>query len=301
MSHRNSTLAILFADISQSTQLFEEYGNIQAREIVIKTLTIIMNIINENGGKVIKTIGDEVMCTFRDSKQAVHVACEMHKAVIEDLSLSLIEVSVKVGLHYGDVLVEKNDVFGDAVNVASRMVGLANPYQIITTRTVVDKLPEALRINTRFIDQVKLQGKQKEIDIFEVIWQEDASDLTITASQIQAGEKKSLETLVLIYRGKKIELGENYPQIRLGRGKKNNLIIHHRSVSRSHLSIEFRKGKFVLIDSSTNGTYINMDNGERIFARREEIHLHGHGLISLGKDVSNDDPEMIRYECRHQR
>lgn len=299
MSHVDSTLAILFADINQSTQLFEEYGDIRAREIVIKTLTIIMNIINENGGKVIKTIGDEVMCTFQDSEKAVRVACDLQKAVCEDLSLSLIEVSVKVGLHYGDVLLEKNDVFGDAVNIAAKMVGLANPYQIITTRTVVEKLPESVRMNTRFIDREKLHGKQNEMEVFEVIWQEDASDLTITPAQ-QASEKISSDTLVLIYREKKIEIGEHHRQVLLGRGKKNDLRIQNKSVSRRHSSIEFRKGKFVLIDHSTNGTFISMDNGERIFAHREEIHLHGQGRISLGKDISKDETGIIRYEYRRQ-
>ncbi len=206
MSQKDSTLAIVFADICQSTQLFERYGDVRAREIELKTLTIIMELIEENEGSVIKTIGDEVMCTFPDSEKAVHVACEIHKAISQDVSLSLFEVSVKVGLHYGDVLLEKNDVFGDSVNIAARMVSLANANQIITTRAAVKKLPKDLRINTRFIDMVKVHGKQKEIAIFEVIWQEDATDRTTSPALIRASKNIATDTLVLQYRKKKFHL-----------------------------------------------------------------------------------------------
>lgn len=300
MSQQDSTLAIVFADICQSTQLFENYGDVRAREIVMKTLTIIMELIEENEGSVIKTIGDEVMCTFPDSENAVRVACEIHKAISQDVSLSLFEVSVKVGLHYGDVLLEKNDVFGDAVNIAARMASLANANQIITTRAAVEKLSEDLRINTRFIDLLKVHGKQKEIEIFEVIWQEDSTDLTTSPAQVRASKNIVTDTLVLQYQKKKFEIGENYPTAMLGRGEQNDVIVNNKSASRSHASIEFRKGKFVLIDHSTNGTYISMDNGEKFFAHREEIHLHGQGMISLGKDVSKNDSEFIKYKSIHQ-
>ncbi len=299
MSNQDSTLAIVFADIHHSTQLFETYGDIRARKIVAKTLDIITDLITKNGGSVIKTIGDAVMCTFNDPAKAVYVGCEIHKAVNQDLSLSLFEVSVKVGLHYGDVLLEKNDVFGDAVNIASRMVDLATANQIITTHAIVEKLPEDLFLNTRFIDLVKVQGKQKEIEIFEVIWQEDSTDRTTTLSLERLRKKISSNTLVLQYREKKCEVGGNYQKATLGRGEQNDVIVNNKSASRNHASIEFRKGKFVLIDHSTNGTYIGMDNGEKIFAHREEIHLLGQGIISLGKDISEKPPEVINYNCRH--
>ena len=86
----------------------------------------------------------------------------------------------------------------------------------------------------------------------------------------------------------------------LGRGEQNDVIVNNKSASRSHASIEFRQRKFVLIDHSTNGTYISMDNGEKFFAHREEIHMHGQGMISLGKDVSKSVSDLIQYKCVHQ-
>jgi pSer/pThr/pTyr-binding forkhead associated (FHA) protein len=164
----------------------------------------------------------------------------------------------------------------------------------------VEKLPEDLRINTRFIDLVKVHGKQKEIEIFEVIWQEDATDLTTSPALIRASKNIATDTLVLQYRKKKFQIGENSPTAMLGRGEQNDVIVNNKSASRSHASIELRQRKFVLIDHSTNGTYISMDNGEKFFAHREEIHMHGQGMISLGKDVSKSVSDLIQYKCVHQ-
>ncbi len=83
----------------------------------------------------------------------------------------------------------------------------------------------------------------------------------------------------------------------LGRGERNSLVVDRELVSRIHASIEFRQGKFILVDRSTNGTYLLLENGARFFVHREEFTLHGRGSICLGQAVSKHNPDLIDYTC----
>jgi predicted component of type VI protein secretion system len=69
--------------------------------------------------------------------------------------------------------------------------------------------------------------------------------------------------------------------------------------SRQHARIEFRRGKFVLVDQSTNGTWVRGDDGKDHYLRREELALWGEGMISLGDRIHPEHPATIRYRTRY--
>ena len=298
--HTQSTAAIVFADICRSTQIFETYGDVRAREILSQAISVLMNETTRHGGEVVKTIGDEVMSTFADPENAVRAAAEMQKSINQHPVLTQNEIAVKIGLHYGDVLVENNDVFGDAVNVAARMVSLAKAKQIITTSSTVGSVSSLLRSYTRDLGPAKVRGKQEQINISEVIWQEDTSDLTMLPGDDMPSMKQSFNStnskLLIHYRGNRSEISADVPSFSMGREENNSLFIGEELASRNHAAIECRQGKFVLVDRSTNGTYVWMENGEKFFIHREEIHLYGQGVISLGRDLTQNNPELIFYK-----
>lgn len=297
-SQRQISATVLFADICGSTRLFEKYGDLRARRIETRVLDLLTARTDANGGAVIKTIGDEIMSRFPDPQQAVRAACEMHQALKDDPELAQLNIAIKIGLHHGSVLVEDNDVFGDAVNVAARMVALAKADQIITTRGTVGFLSSDLQDMTRSLGQSRVRGKQDEMEIVEVIWH-DATSLTQMASVREDLRGLLFARLVLEYRGRSIELIPGLQSFTIGRGETNNLVIDRELVSRSHAVIEFRQGKFVLVDQSTNGTYLLLENGARLFVRREEFTLHDRGIICLGQAVSEQNPDIIRYACSY--
>lgn len=300
MSYEKTTLAIVFADISKSTQLFEKYGNIRARNIVSRTLNLLSDVTLQFDGKVIKTIGDEVMCTFGDLDKAIDAVLRMPNAVHEDQYLAEIGIQVKIGLHYGDVLQEKNDVYGDAVNVAARMVQLARPDQIITTSATVDHLPEYQHSSVRNLGSVQIRGKQDDIHIYELLWQPDSTDLTIMHGQIPPASRAPRAQLFLRYGDNDLSLEKDRLPFMMGRGEKNDLVVRDQSVSRTHASIEYRRGKFVLIDRSTNGTFLQIADEETLFVHRDQIHLRREGIILLGQDGTESDAEAIHFQCAYQ-
>jgi hypothetical protein len=240
------------------------------------------------------------MSRFPNAERGVSAACEMQQGIKDDPVLAELGIAIRIGLHHGPVLAEKNDVFGDAVNVAARMVALAKADQIITTRETVDYLSADFRRTTRGLGRSWVRGKQNEMEIAEVIWYESGSLTQMSDGETQKILRNQLYArLILDYRDQNIPITPSTQVFTIGRGLKNNLVVERELVSRSHATIEFRQGKFILKDNSTNGTYLLLENGARFFVRREEFTLHERGVICLGQAAFEDNPDVIRYECKY--
>ena len=176
MSQDSQILAILFADISGSTGMYENLGDENAHKLVSRCLAVISEVVDLHQGTIIKTIGDEVMCTFAASGQAVQAAIGMQKAVDTMPAIlpgQRIKPNIRVGLHIGPVIMRSSDIFGDAVNVAARMVALAKPRQIITTQQTIYALPKNTGIDIKCIDRTTIKGRGGEFIIYEIVWEEE--------------------------------------------------------------------------------------------------------------------------------
>ena len=296
MAPKTANLAILFADVSGSTRLFETLGDAMARVKVADCLETLTEVTKEHGGTVIKTIGDEIMCTFPTANDAAKAACEMHEALEEDITEGGGEgttLSIRVGMHFGPAILEAGDVFGDAVNVAARMTAQAKGGQIITTQSTVDKLEPLLRASTRFVDRAPIKGKKEEIEIYEVIWQEE--DVTRMATGLLHDESKPKICLRISYNNKEVVLNRQKTGLVMGRSQSCDLSVNEKLASRQHVRIEMRRDKFFIIDQSTNGTHVLIEGTEEAFLRREEMPLHGTGRISLGKSFAEEPTEVVSF------
>lgn len=298
MAPKTTNLAILFADVSGSTRLFEMLGDVTARHMIAECLELLSDVTVRHRGTVIKTIGDEIMCTFPTAEDAVTAACEMHEC-LEDESTTertekgAVSVRIRIGLHYGPAIVEGGDVFGDAVNVAARMASLSKANQVITTQSTVEQLPPVLRASTRFIDRAPVKGKRETIDIYEVIWQQE--DVTRMSTAVLADKTKRPVTMTLTYNDHRLVVGEERTVAVLGRSKSADVTVNESLASRQHVRIEYRRGKFFIVDQSTNGTYVKLANNEESFLRREEMPLAGSGMISLGRSFAEDPQEVVHF------
>jgi class 3 adenylate cyclase len=166
-------LAVLFADICGSTSLYDNIGDDLARHFTANCIKTMISQISPYKGKLIKTIGDEIMCTFPNAKSALNAACAMQIAVKNSRENSKKPLSIRIGFHYGVVICEANDVFGDTVNVAARVAGIAKTDQIMTTAATYAALPATLQNQTRPFKSTNLKGKQEQCDIYWVLWKED--------------------------------------------------------------------------------------------------------------------------------
>jgi class 3 adenylate cyclase len=293
MTNDASNLAVLFADISGSTRLYETVGDAKALAMIGRCLGLVKLACEGYGGRVVKTIGDEVMAVFPTADQATEAAAEMQARVSELPPVGRSRLAIKVGFHVGPAIEVDGDVFGDSVNVAARMAGLAKGEQVILSAQTAAALAPVLRARVREIDSLTVKGKSSDIGIFELLWQPSDTDLTALATRPITPPAR----IRLRHGVREIVLGEANPVARLGRDPENDVVIADRMASRLHARIERRRDKFVLVDQSSNGTYVTIEGEPEIHVRREEIILHGRGQISFGHASAGDSGEVLVFSC----
>ena len=298
MTKQNVEVGVMFADVTGSTKLYEALGDEAAERIIGKVLAIMGKITEGYQGYVIKTIGDEIMCRFTTANDCVRAAIECQEEISSGIQGEEIEVSIKVGLHFGPaILMEDGDVFGDAVNVSARMAGIAKGAQIITTQDTVNLLDADLQDMSRQFDKTNVKGKEDEIVVHQVVW--EAGD-DVTRIEMPTGvAEETVSYLSLDFQDTNTRIAsDDHRTFVIGRGVQSDLLCKARLASRAHATLEFRRGKFLLTDQSSNGTFVKTDDGENIFLRRQELMLWGSGSISLGEEMSKEEPaNVIRYIC----
>jgi class 3 adenylate cyclase len=296
---RNAELAICFADICDSTALFEEYGDDKAREIVGRVLDVISDVVREYNGTVVKTIGDEVMGTFPELIAATSAVTKFPQAVRTDERTASLGIEIRVGMCYGSVVQEDDgDVYGDAVNTASRLVDWARAEQVVTTAATLEPLPDFFESRTRNLGETTLRGKEETVEIVELLGEQSGSNLTVVESggPQPVQQEQTRTVLALNYEDETITVEEG--PLMIGRGSKSDLQVADSRVSRTHAVIERQRDSFMLTDSSTNGTYVQIGDEEVMFLHREQLRLHGTGTLSLGRHVDADEAQLLTFECK---
>lgn len=278
------TLATLFADVAESTSLYEQFGDAMAHAAIDGCLSVMKAATQEFGGRTIKTIGDELMAVFLTAEAACQAAIEMQWRVQDLPPVGDIRLSIRIGFHYGAAVEHEGDVFGDSVNVAARLTAVANPGQIIVSGQVTAALPSTSTVATRRLWPMPLKGKSEPIEVIEVLWAGD-EEATITLSA-QFEPPRAPLRLRLRYRGEDVVVDATHPKVEIGRDPSNEVVVDARNASRVHARVEWRRDKFVLIDLSTNGTYVVDAQNQETRLRREEFILDGDGKISFGRSLS---------------
>lgn len=298
MSREHIEVAVMFADVTGSTRLYESLGDDVANRIIGKVIDIMAKVTEGYQGFVIKTIGDEIMCRFTSANDCVRAAVECQEEISAGIAGETVEISIKVGLHFGPaILMDDGDVFGDAVNVAARMAGIAKGGQIITTEDTIRLLDADLQDMSRQFDRTNVKGKEEEIIVYQVVW--EASDDVTRIEITEAAAEDEIRYLCIEFQGDTQRIAsDDHRTFVIGRGVQSDLMCKTRLASRTHATIEFRRGKFNLSDQSSNGTFVQTDDGENIHLRRNELMLWGSGFIGLGEEVSKEDPgNLIRFIC----
>jgi adenylate cyclase len=290
---RETQLAVLFADISGSTRLYEILGDAKAHALVGKYIALLIAEIPRHAGTLIKTIGDEVMATFPTAEAAAVAACEMQERVSVQAAQDATAITVRIGFIFGRALLDNGDVYGDIVNLAARLTAQAKVGQILTEGETVSNLKALTRQTCRQIDLTQVRGKTVEIAVFELMWR------TLDATMMFSSGPKRRSTagqLVVVGAGQSVTVGDDHPSLTIGREDQNDLIVRRPLVSRLHARIEFHHGRFILADVSTNGTYVVMDGRDTIFTHRDSQELVGSGVLGLGEVVSAQSPPVVRFE-----
>ena len=292
--------AILFADVVNSTSIYETLGDTRALAAINRLFAVLVKKVKAAKGSVVKTLGDGMVCQFTAPDAALRAACEMQEATAAMTSPALRrELTIKVAFTYGPIVSRGGDVFGDTVNLCARLAGIANPRQVLTTQQTVDALSPGLRKRCRTLPPTKVRGRAAEVAACEVLWRGDA-DITALNLTKETLAKATQWVLKLSYGDDSFTV-DPADSVRIGRDKDNDVVVPSQHASRLHARVFGREGNFVIADQSSNGTFVMVDGGTReIRLRREEALLGERGTIGLGSPTTPAGDHLLHYQLQRR-
>ncbi len=280
-------ITVMFTDIRGSTAYFEKYGDIAGVMMVHQCTEVIKYQVEKHHGKFIKTIGDAVMATFEDCKDAVEAAIGSHLA-LRHRNANRPEqdrITIRIGLNYGPGIVKTNDVFGDVVNVASRVESVAQPEQIVISQTVNRKVSQLGLFKIEYLGKFSLKGKEGPSDLFEVLWDETRPPrAAVTAhTVVSGGSGLALPTFKLQHlvagasdkewelKGKELKIGQSTGEVTFQNDTR---------MAPLHARFTSDAGQVCVEDLSTHGIFV------RLVAT---YTLQEHDIVLMGA-------QMMRFE-----
>lgn len=200
------TLTVMFTDLKGSTSIAENEGDLSARMLIKHHNDIVFPVIKSHNGVLVKTIGDGTLSYFESAQDGVRAAAQIQKGIDEfNLTAKLkTPILVRIGLHTGKCILEKNDIFGDVVNTASRYESSASPGEIYCSEETYHALADKSEVYCRFIKTITLKGKKEPVNVYKAFWnpteiERDLTDKTSVPATETAGMSPVMKiALVLV-------------------------------------------------------------------------------------------------------
>ena len=296
---------VLFADLRGSTSLYETLGNADATAVVTRSVALLVRIVAAHGGTVIKTLGDGLMAMFPSPSKGVGAADEMHDALgrisgappLPPARLQSVPLKLQVGLAHGEVVEMSGDLFGDAVNVAARLLDHAGDNETLATVSVLEGLDEWERSRFRSLDRLQLRGRAEPVHVHLQEPVRHFGDTAATAYGDMLAPAPEPEAIRLVWVDVNRVFAAAVLPVVLGRSPQATYVIDDNRVSRSHARLDWHGGTFQLTDLSYNGTYVRFDHDPEVISlRRGTCTLHGTGVVGLGTPPTDAVNPAVRFE-----
>lgn len=283
------TMTVLFADLAGSTRLYQTRGDVEAHQRVTDSLQCMREAVERHCGKLLRTVGDAVLASFELTDAAYQAAVDIQR---KHLALNL---SVRVGFHHGEVIPDAGDVYGNAVNLAARVAAFAEADEICTTEDAVAQLSIKHRSCAHYLDRVDFKGISAPMKVYRIQWTDDSAETAIVTAGSSTQRYQNNLVLDLLIGAKRIRIDTECPVVTIGRALDNDVIVDIESASRNHAKIELVRGRFLVQDASTNGTYLIRGGFLSEFIRRESASLENFGSIGLGFKPDANSHNVIKY------
>lgn len=278
--------AVLFADVSGSTALYQSIGDQAALATIRAFLEELQQMVANHGGIFVKASGDDVLCWFPDAQAALTAAREMLQATGDG------GLEVHAGLEWGAFLSVENDIFGDCVNASARLCSLANQRELLVGDVCFQRFDDVRKLDFVRISALRLRGRSEASRIYSLQLEgtgdrthldENASDL------IQKWDA------IIEYEGQQWRITEG-DALAVGRLEENTVFVASRSVSRQHATIRLTNGLVEFEDHSSTGSAVIKGTGEELAVLRRTVVLSGSGTIFLGSQKIDARAPRLFYD-----
>jgi len=296
-------LTIAFVDLTGSVSVFETLGNDRATRAVTKLTQWIGSVGLENGGKVVKMLGDGVLLSFTNNRLAVETMSQIQ----QEHSLRVaqwpnrLKLQMQIGMARGQVVQVDGDCFGDAVNVASRLSDLAGPEQILVTDTVIRKLGARHGVRSRSLGPMRIKGRAEPCEVFRIEWQPEMLSEFLTlpsdlhSQAMNAGSVFGGIQLGWLDASRAFDITDL--PVKIGRIPEADFVVNDPRVSRIHATLDIRSGNYVLEDVSSYGTWVRFTGNDNVISlRRQECLLHSDGEIAMGTPFTDYSSPTVAFK-----
>ncbi len=293
---------VVFADLVGSTSMFERLGDETASRFVTQIVSVLSRTFEQHHGRVVKLLGDGLFAVFSNAGDAL-AACVSIQKRLEEKPVHAggdgAPVQFQMGIDSGDVVEIDGDCFGDTVNSSARLADLAGAAQILTTENVWSALLPGQKALLRSMGPMYLRGRAESSHVYRVEWQTGRDeDATVVRRSLFSELPEAFLDLKFGDRTVRLAAKSN-SKISIGRAADAALTLNDPRVSRTHATMEWRGGHFILCDASTYGTWVYVGNqSEAVVLRRTDCFLVGSGLIVPGCERSDDKAPLISYSIK---
>jgi adenylate cyclase len=296
--HRvTATLSVLVAKVVDHSRLCRDLGRDRARLVIGELFCDLAGVARSTNGETLQATEDRMISVFMSADDAVAAAATMHRlagARPQTVGHERQSLGLDIRIATGTVLREGGRLFGEAVNWAMDLETGLGPHRTLISETTVQYLSREKKNLACLSDRRPCAGGRGMQKAYE--YTGDEEDIT-WAVECQP-TPPSLEELDIILGPVVMTMGEACPLVTIGRLPENDLFLKYPRVSRKHARIEKRPGKFVLVDTSFNGTYVQIGNLDIICVKHAEIALIGNGIICPGRKASSSSPGAIHFALR---
>jgi adenylate cyclase len=283
--------AVMFAELIGAAELQARAGD-AAQATIAACIDQIQATVSART-RVVKRLRARLMLLADSADTAARAATAMQMALQDFPAAGTNKLGLGVGFHYGPVIQDNADVFGDTVNLAARLVEQAAQGQIVLESATAKRIAPPFDRFVRRLYPVRLKGFEEAVDLCEVVWRVDEA---ATVPPFEAVPRATRATLQLTYRGHTLTLRRAVEEITVGRDAGCQVVVDGEHASRHHCTIERRNDHFVVTDRSSNGTFVTIDGEEEVRLRRDDMVLRRRGWISFGRSRSAGD-DALEFFC----
>ena len=296
MSSKEKMLSVVFAAVAGSSQLFGKLRGTEALHAVDRCMKRMARGIDGFHGRIVRTGRDDLTALFDNANEACQAAIAMQRRTADLPPVSGIQLAIRVGFHYGPVIEESGEILGDCVNTAEWLAGLAESGQILTSATTQASLSSHLQSSTLPLESALTKDLPAERQVFEILWPEPKMEAPRVVIESPAPTRERELRLCIRYGHFVKLLDKHRTSVVMGRDTGCEIAVHNRRASRSHARIERRGGHFVLIDLSTNGTFVTVNGEQELFLRHDQFILRGSGVISFAASAGSPAADIAEFE-----
>lgn len=294
-------MTALFADVAGSVELYSILGDVKAYNLVSRCLARMSSLVEDNQGRVLDTIGDEIICSFEKADCALNAARAIQAIMHAQHEQGL---NIRIGMHSGPIHIDNDLPFGDTINITARVIALAKAGEIMLSEQAYVRLSDKHRSQTRYFNTVHVKGKCKPYIIHQAIHDKNDGTYVISHADTHTNDRRRMITGVTLHHANAETHIPPGKEVLIGRGKQCGLQVFSDSASRIHAVVEFNSGKLIITDRSTNGTFIHTRAGKRETDNKELFIHHGRwttssdGILRLGQPVKAQVEDLIYFSCK---